>query len=176
MNDIFRQTQPEQDMASPLSGHDRPHKPEPYFTLDLYQVASLFDKAEIARNRRTLSRYCTKGKLDCEKVETLNGEEWRVDEQSVHRLIAQTKEQQRLTHRDTPSHDSTGYLSEMSVNSSPTGAGHTQTLPDSAGDVPQAMAQQPVRDMTGQDGTTDGLSTPDQAKHDTLVDEAGGGN
>ena len=160
-------------MTSPLSGQDRTHKTEPHFTHDLYQVAALFDEAGIARNRRSLSRYCTKGKLDCDKVETLNGEEWRVDEQSVHRLIAQTKEQQRLTHQDTPTHDPTGHLPEMHVNPRPTGAGHAQTIPDSTGNVPQAMAQQPVHGMSGQDETADDLSTPDQTTENILVEEAG---
>ncbi len=185
MNDISSQGWSGQDMTSSLSGQDRPHKTEPHFALDLYQVASLFDGAGIARNRRSLSRYCTKGKLDCEKVETLNGEEWRVDEQSVHRLIAQTKEQQRLTHQDVsarptaalfedrPTHDQTGHQSEMSVNAGASLSGHAQTMPDSTGNVPQAMGQQPVHDMTGQGETTDGLSTPDQRTEDTPVNDAG---
>ena len=106
-------------------------------------------------------------------METLNGEEWRVGALSVHRLIAQTKEQQRLTHEDTPTPDPTGHLSEMPANPRPTGAGHAQTIPDSTGSVPQAIAQQPVHDMTGQGGTVDDLSNTDQPSQDPLVSQAG---
>ena len=87
------------------------------------------------------------------KVETLNGEEWRVDERSVHRLIAQIEEQQRLTHQDAPRHDQLGHQSEMPKNASPTSAGHDQSMPVMSGNDFSSEPQTSNNDQPGQDGT-----------------------
>ena len=142
-------------MSGQMTGLDQLGKSEPLFALDLYQVASLFDGAELPRNRRSLSRYCTRNKLDCEKVETLNGEEWRIDEQSVVRLIAQIKEQQRLTRQDISGQAQPGHTAGNPGNSGLTTAGHDQAMPDSASlgepeTAPNISADQPGQDETGE--------------------------
>lgn len=121
-------------MSSQLSRPDLPLNKPPHYALDLYQAASLFDQAGLPRNRRSLARYCTNNKLDCEKLETLYGEEWRVDEQSVHRLIAQLRQQESLTSHDLTRPGLPGHASEILEKPDQTHARQDQPQPDKTGD------------------------------------------
>lgn len=181
MDNIFGLGSTEPDRTGQLTGHDRPGLAEPHFALDLYEVAALFDAAGIARNRRSLSRYCMAGKLDCQKVETLNGEEWRIDEQSVHRLIAQILEQQRLTHLDRPGQGETSPLAEAVASLPPTSPRPAPTAPDLshtdqhteysdvAGIEPRQASTQP--DRPGQAAADERLLKQLERENDLLRDQ-----
>lgn len=120
-------------MSSQLSRPNLPLNKPPHYALDLYQAASLFDQAGLPRNRRSLARYCTNNKLDCEKLETLYGEEWRVDEQSVHRLIAQLHQQESMTSHDLTRPGLPGHPSEILEKPDQTDTRQDQTQPDKTG-------------------------------------------
>jgi hypothetical protein len=74
------------DTSRPIATDDDKH------TLTIEQVADRYASAGHARTVRTLQRYCKSGHLDCFKVPTLLGDEYRVTPESVERHLEQIKE------------------------------------------------------------------------------------
>src|SRR5450756_119864 len=74
------------DTPRPVATNDDKH------TLKIEQVADLYAAAGHARTVRTLQRYCKSGHLDCFKVPTLLGDEYRVTPESVERHLEQITE------------------------------------------------------------------------------------
>jgi len=74
------------DTPRPVATDDDKH------TLTIEQVADRYAGAGHARTVRTLQRYCKSGHLDCFKVPTLLGDEYRVTPESVERHLEQIKE------------------------------------------------------------------------------------
>src|SRR5664280_1854749 len=70
----------------PVATNDDKH------TLTIEQVSDRYASAGHARTVRTLQRYCKSGHLDCFKVPTLLGDEYRVTPESVERHLEQIKE------------------------------------------------------------------------------------
>jgi hypothetical protein len=61
-------------------------------SLTIEKVADRYASAGHARTVRTLQRYCKSGHLDCFKVPTLLGDEYRVTPESVERHLEQIRE------------------------------------------------------------------------------------
>jgi hypothetical protein len=74
------------DTPRPVATDDDKH------TLTIEQVADRYANAGHARTVRTLQRYCKSGHLDCFKVPTLLGDEYRVTPESVERHLEQIRE------------------------------------------------------------------------------------
>jgi hypothetical protein len=74
------------DTPRPVATDDDKH------TLTIEQVADRYASAGHARTVRTLQRYCKSGHLDCFKVPTLLGDEYRVTPESVERHLEQIRE------------------------------------------------------------------------------------
>jgi hypothetical protein len=74
------------DTPLPVATDDDKH------TLTIEQVADHYASAGHARTVRTLQRYCRSGHLDCFKVPTLLGDEYRVTPESVERHLEQIRE------------------------------------------------------------------------------------
>jgi len=74
------------DTPRPVATNDDKH------TLTIEQVADHYATAGHARTVRTLQRYCKSGHLDCFKVPTLLGDEYRVTPESVERHLEQIRE------------------------------------------------------------------------------------
>jgi hypothetical protein len=74
------------DTPRPVATDDDKH------TLTIEQVADRYASAGHARTVRTLQRYCKSGHLDCFKIPTLLGDEYRVTPESVERHLEQIKE------------------------------------------------------------------------------------
>ena len=74
------------DTPRPVATNDDKH------TLTIEQVADHYASAGHARTVRTLQRYCKSGHLDCFKVPTLLGDEYRVTPESVERHLEQIRE------------------------------------------------------------------------------------
>jgi hypothetical protein len=90
------------DTPRPVATNDDKH------TLTIEQVADQYARAGHARTVRTLQRYCKSGHLDCFKVPTLLGDEYRVTRESVERHLEQIREISATTfvatNDDTPRH------------------------------------------------------------------------
>jgi len=88
------------DTPRPVATSDDKH------TLTIEQVADRYAGAGHARTVRTLQRYCKSDDLDCFKVPTLLGDEYRVTPESVERHLEQIKEISATTfvatNRDEP--------------------------------------------------------------------------
>jgi hypothetical protein len=74
------------DTPRPVATEDDKH------TLTIEQVADRYANEGHARTVRTLQRYCKSGHLDCFKMPTLLGDEYRVTPESVERHLEQIKE------------------------------------------------------------------------------------
>jgi hypothetical protein len=73
------------------------------FILSIDDVAALYESAGLARDKRTIQRYCAKGKLECHRVEIPFGEKYLITPASVARHIAYIKEvRQAMAGRDEP--------------------------------------------------------------------------
>jgi hypothetical protein len=88
------------DTPRPVATNDDKH------TLTIEKVADRYASAGHARTVRTLQRYCKSGHLDCFKVPTLLGDEYRVTPESVERHLEQIREISATTivatNRDEP--------------------------------------------------------------------------
>jgi len=62
------------------------------YSLSIEEVAALYDHAGLARDRRTIQRYCPKGNVICHRVEIPYGEKYLVTPASVATHIAYIKE------------------------------------------------------------------------------------
>jgi hypothetical protein len=62
------------------------------YSLSVEEVAVLYEKAGLPRDRRTIQRYCAKGKLVCHSVEIPYGEKYLITPASVATHIAYIKE------------------------------------------------------------------------------------
>ena len=74
------------DTPRPVATNDDKH------TLTIEKVADRYASAGHARTVRTLQRYCKSGHLDCFKVPTLLGDEYRVTPESIERHLSQIRE------------------------------------------------------------------------------------
>jgi len=62
------------------------------YSLSVEEVAALYEQAGLPRDRRTIQRYCAKGKLVCHSVEIPYGEKYLITPASVATHIAYIKE------------------------------------------------------------------------------------
>lgn len=82
------------------------------YKLTLNDVVARFEAAGMPRSYRSVQRYCERGRLDCLKTDTPNGEQYFVTEASVVRAIKEMEQLWALKNNDghvqpelaTPSH------------------------------------------------------------------------
>ena len=86
--------------------HDIARPSATQYSLSLEEVSRRFDEAGLARDIRTLQRYCAAGRLDSIKEMTASGLTYFVDPASVDRAIVQLAQLHNLTdqvrHSPTP--------------------------------------------------------------------------
>lgn len=74
--------------------------PDTEYSLSIEDVADRYARSGHPRTARSVQRYCARGHLDCRKIETAFGDEYRVAPYSVGRHIAQIEELALTTSRD----------------------------------------------------------------------------
>ena len=119
------------DTPRPVATNDDKH------TMTIEQVADRYSSAGHARTVRTLQRYCKSGHLDCFKVPTLLGDEYRVTPESVERHLSQITELSATTlvatDRDEPRPVATS-------DAAPTLVIHVPTTSPTPSDTPRPVA------------------------------------
>src|SRR5438874_13625462 len=87
-DDIERQTGPtDPDQPRPATT-----TPDSDYSLSIEEVGDLYAQAGLARDLRTIQRYCRKGRLEARLVEFPYGEKYLTTRTSVERHIAYLKE------------------------------------------------------------------------------------
>jgi len=77
--------------------------PDTEYSLSIEDAAERYEQAGLPRTFRTIQRYCTKGHLDCRRVEIPYGEKYLITPASVAKHIAYIEEtRQTLAGRDEP--------------------------------------------------------------------------
>jgi len=70
-----------------------------HYTLTVEETAERYEKGGVPRTIRRIQKYCSRGDLDCKKVETDFGEKYFISEESIDRHIAQISDAQNAAGR-----------------------------------------------------------------------------
>ena len=83
------------------------------YSLSIEDALTRYEQAVLPRTPRSIQRYCTKGDLDCHRVETPFGEKFLITPESVDRHIAYIKEVRLVaTSHDLSRHAATDVAGE----------------------------------------------------------------
>ena len=124
-------TDPDQPRLAPTT-------PDSEYSLTIEEVGDLYAQAGLARDLRTIQRYCRRGRLEARLVEFPYGEKYFITPTSVSRHIAFLKElRQAAADRGEPRR---------------TAASHTQEIPQLTDDRPAATSTDQPRPAEANDG------------------------
>src|SRR5258708_40260919 len=80
------------EATGPDQPRPAPTSPDSEYSLSIEEVGDLYAQAGLARDLRTIQRYCRRGRLDARLVEFPFGEKYLITPTSVERHIAFLKE------------------------------------------------------------------------------------
>lgn len=107
------------------------------FSLSIEEAAVMFERADVARSPRTISRYCENGYLDCTKMETDRNVKYLISSASAQRRIKELQSIIAAT-RTSPVVDTTSH----NLNQQDTSNYHDTTRHDeSFDDIEQKLKQ-----------------------------------
>lgn len=128
------------------------------FLLSVEEAADRYAAAGHPRTIRAIQKYCGRGDLECQKVETTYGERYLISPASVDRHVAMIIERSQATVRERPRTDASGRSAELGEHHSdeqPT-IGREQTAPFGPGDRYVILLESENEFLRGQIVTKDG--------------------
>jgi hypothetical protein len=128
------------------------------FLFSVEEAADRYAAAGHPRTIRAIQKYCRRGDLESQKVETTYGERYVITPASIDRHIAMIMERSQMNVREQPRPDASTRLPEPKENSSDeqVAAGREQPRPDATEDRYVKLLERENEFLRGQIDTKDG--------------------
>jgi hypothetical protein len=146
-----------------------PSTDEHSFLLSVEEAADRYAAAGHPRTIRAIQKYCHRGDLECQKVETTYGERYLISPASIDRHIAMIMERTQANVREQPRPDAAVHPTPVEdiTRDEPAAAGREQPRPDA---TPNEYVQQLEKRLTEKDGEIGFLRSEIIVKNEQIKD------